>query len=195
MTLFWISLTIELLGIILFIVLLSKKKKFPAYITLVLDIFALALNYFSHYEEFPWTTYIFPFAQINYSANAYNEGKYYGGWEDEYPQGYGRLTYNHFVDEKYYWIEYDGQKYKALYYEGEFDHSWRFGHGIVVYEGGYRDEGEFFGKWEPGKIVFIGKRWHNNDKYVELEMVAINGIEAECNDGPEYWITIQPDNQ
>lgn len=167
-----------------------RKKDLSSILLLVCDLLTIVVVYFQSYEKYPWTKEIYSWATIDYLANGYNEGEYYGGWEDEYPQGYGRLTYRHFIDEEFYKITYQGETYRALYYEGEFDHGRRMGQGVVVYEGGFRDEGEFFGKWEAGKVVFIGRRWQNDDRYYDLEMVAINGFDAKSY--PEFgdWIIV-----
>ena len=168
-----------------------RKKDMSSVLLLVCDLLTIVVVYFQNYEEYPWTKQIYRFAPIDYLANGFNEGEYYGGWEDEYPQGYGRLTYKHFIDEKFYSITYQGVTYLAEYYEGEFDHGWRVGQGTVVYEGGFRDEGIFYGKWEPGKIVFSGKRWLNDDRYIELEIEAINGADAIDHPGTDTWIIVE----
>ncbi|MCM1221540.1 MAG: hypothetical protein NC548_44385 [Lachnospiraceae bacterium] len=134
---------------------------------------------FSEYESFPWTNKILRFAQVEYSANGYNEGKYYGGWEDEYPQGFGRLTYKHFVNEKFYSIDDSAGKHRAQYYESEFEHGWRVGQGTVVYDASHKDIGTFYGKWEPGKTVFEGTRWKDDKYYAKLTIVATDAIHAE----------------
>lgn len=167
-----------------------RKKDLSSVLLLVCDLLSIVVVYFQNYDEYPWTKEIYKFATIDYSANGFNEGEYYGGWEDEYPQGFGRLTYRHFIDDTYYTITYQGETYRALYYEGEFDHGWRVGQGTVVYEGGFRDEGTFYGKWEPGKIVFRGKRWLNDDRYLELEIEAITGVKAYDHYDPEEWIYV-----
>lgn len=167
-----------------------RKKDMSSILLLVCDLLTIVVVYFQSYEEYPWTKKIYSWASIDYLANGYNEGEYYGGWEDEYPQGFGRLTYRHFTDEKFYSITYQGVTYRAEYYEGEFNHGWRMGQGTVVYEGGFRDEGIFYGKWEPGKLVFAGKRWLNDDCYVELEIEAVNGIDAIDHYKSEDWIIV-----
>ncbi len=167
------------------------KKDLSSVLLLVCDLLSIVVVYFQNYEEYPWTKEIYEFATVDYTATGYNEGEYYGGWEDEYPQGFGRLTYRHFIDDKYYSIKYQGEIYRALYYEGEFDHGWRVGQGTVVYEGGFRDEGIFYGKWETGKIVFVGRRWLNDDQYLELEMEAINGVDAKDHYDPQGWIYVE----
>ena len=136
-------------------------------------------SYFSFYSELPWTHYIFSFAPVEYSASGYNEGEYYGGWEVEYPQGYGKLTYKHFVDKKYNAINDDQGVHKALYYEGEFIEGWRHGQGKTVYEDGYIDEGAYYGKWEAGRIVFEGKRYNGNGQYAMLTIEAIDAINGK----------------
>lgn len=184
MALFWTGLIVEIIIFLVSTVYYKKRKQWFSLVILVADLLAIVTTYFQKYEEFPWTTYIYRFAQIDYSASGYNEGKYYGGWEDEYPQGKGRLTYNHFIDNKFYSINYEGTAYKAEYYDGEFDKGWRSGQGTVVYEGGFKDEGTFYGEWITGKTVFIGKRWLQNDQYncyAELELVATGSTTANDN--------------
>lgn len=168
-----------------------QKQDMLSLILIVCDLLSIVLVYFQYYDEYPWTKEIYKCAPVDYSATGYNEGEYYGGWEDEYPQGFGRLTYRHFIDGKYYTIEDDeGEIHRALYYEGEFDHGWRVGQGTVVYEGGFRDVGTFYGRWEPGKTVFVGTRWQNDDRCLNLEIVAINGVDAYENRDPEGWIVV-----
>lgn len=189
MLLYWIILTIQIIILVVSIVVYVNKKQWFALFILIADICSITLTYFTQYEKFPWTKEIYYFAQVDYSATGYNEGRYYGGWEDEYPQGYGRLTYNHFVDDKFYAIiDVDGA-HRAIYYEGEFDHGSRVGHGTVVYESGYKDEGEFYGKWEPGKIVFEGRRWKDEKYYANLKIIARDAISADDIYETEYWLT------
>lgn len=168
-----------------------RKQDWSSVLLLMCDLLSIVVVYFQNYDEYPWTKEIYEFATVDYSANGYNEGEYYGGWEDEYPQGFGRLTYRHFIDEKYYTIEDDeGVIHQALYYEGEFDHGRRVGQGTVVYEGGFMDVGTFYGRWEPGKTVFVGTRWQNDNRYLDLEIVAINGVDAYENRDPEGWVVV-----
>jgi hypothetical protein len=65
----------------------------------------------------------------------------------------------------------------------------RVGYGTVVYESGYKDEGEFYGKWETGKIVFEGRRWKDEKYYANLKKVARDAISADDIYETEYRIT------
>lgn len=126
------------------------------------------------------------FFSTEYHNGPYNEGQYSGEWRDGMPQGKGTLTYGFFGDGKYYSISANGQKYKALFYKGEFDQGYRNGEGTVTYEGGYRDEGMFYGAWVEGKMVFKGKRWLTTETfngYCELEIYATSASTAD-----EYWL-------
>ena len=98
----------------------------------------------------------------HYHGSNYNEGWYEGEWSNDSPNGWGRLTYDDFEDGMYYSIGDSTTEYKALYYEGHFSNGWREGTGTVVYEGGWKDEGTFYGQWQAGKVVFEGKRWYGN---------------------------------
>ena len=134
------------------------------------------------YHTLPVTKYIFSFAPVEYHGSGYNEGYYYGWWRDGMPQGYGHLTYDNFGDGKTYSLTIGEHEYRGLYYEGEFDKGYRVGQGTVVYEGGYKDEGIFYGIWSEGKKVFEGKRWLINDTYncyYELEVWATGPITAD----------------
>lgn len=188
MLLFWIPLIAETLVLVISVIVYAKKKEWLALLLLIADPFVIIAAYFAEYENFPWTKTIFPFAQVEYSANGYNEGDYYGGWEDEYPQGFGRLTYKHFVDEEFYSITDSEGVYKAKYYEGEFEYGWRVGQGTVVYDGGYKDVGTFYGKWEPGKMVFDGTRWKDDRYYVNLKIIARDAINADDVYETDQWL-------
>lgn len=188
MSVFALIFLIQAIILILGFYYYCKHRNIVSVILIVGDLLSLPLNYFSVYSEFPWTSKIYSFAPVEYSASDYNEGKYYGEWEDEYPQGYGRLTYRHFVDGKYYSLIVGENQYKALYYEGYFEKGWREGEGKVVYEGGFYDKGMFYGRWMPGKIVFRGQRWDANGRHMELEIEAINGLEAIDHYTTNYWI-------
>ena len=179
MLLYWVTLIVEVIVLVTAAIAYAYDKKWFPLFLLIADPFIIATTYFTEYEHLPWTKTIFSFAQVEYSASGYNEGKYYGGWEDEYPQGFGRLTYTHFVDEEFYSITNSEGTYRAIYYEGEFDHGWRKGQGTVVYEGGYKEEGTFYGKWEPGKTVFEGTRWKDDTYEGKLKIIVRDGINAD----------------
>lgn len=122
---------------------------------------------------------------IEYHKGPYNEGYYYGGWRDGMPQGRGTLTYDFFDDEKYYYFCDENEKYKALSYTGEFDKGYRSGEGIVIYEGGFKDEGTFYGVWVEGKKVFEGKHWLTNETFNGYREAEIYATSAE--DGFYSW--------
>lgn len=155
------------------------------------SILGIVVTVISMYHTLPITKYIFPFAPIEYHGSGYNEGYYYGFWNDGMPQGHGHLQYYNFSDGKTYSINLGEHAYRAIYYDGEFDKGYRFGKGTVVYEGGYMDEGTFYGIWSEGKKVFEGKRWLINDTYncyYEVEVWATGPVTA--NDIPlTDWIT------
>lgn len=189
MYLFWTIFIIQTIVLIVSAVYYMSTKKWLALFFLIADLVTIPGNYFSKYANFPWTKEIFFFAPVDYAASGYNEGKYYGGWENEYPQGYGRLTYDHFVDGKYYALIGSDGDHKALYYEGGFDHGWRIGQGTVVYEDGYKDVGIFYGKWESGKTVFEGTRWKGDMHYVRIRVVARDAVSADDIYETDYWLT------
>lgn len=166
----------------------SKEKNYFALFVLLGDLATIGVTYFSGYENFLWTKEIYFFAPVKYSANGYNEGDYYGGWEDEYPQGYGRITYNHFVDEQYYSINDSDGTHKAIYYEGNFEHGRRMGEGVVVYEDGYKDVGTFYGKWEADKLVFEGTRWKDDKYYAKLKIIAKDTVSGEDIYETDHWM-------
>ena len=62
---------------------------------------------------------------------------------------------------------------------------------MVVYDGGYKDIGVFYGKWEPGKTVFKGTRWKDDELYVKLEIVAKDTIYADDKYETDHWLTKQ----
>ncbi len=124
-----------------------------------------------------------------YQGSDWNEGWYEGEWSNDKPNGYGKLTYDDFDDGKFYTLDIDGTSYKALSYEGYFEDGWRAGNGVVIYEGGYREEGVFYGRWSAGKTVFEGKRWKTTDDsegYWPLTMVAISS--ADSDDQLGDWV-------
>ena len=200
MGLFYFNLIISIILFFVSVIYYAvTKQKFSLVVTLF-DIFIIAGTYFSKYEQFSWTHEIYKFSTVEIKVSDYVEGDYYGEWKigedgDGYPQGKGRLTYTHFIDRKFYSLKDSEGVHKAIYYEGEFDYGRRMGHGIVVYEGGYYDEGEFFGDWEPGKVVFVGKRYKENEdgtkKYTNVTITAINGITGRDDYNPEYWLNVE----
>ena len=188
MWLFLLMLIIEAAILVTSVVVYTRRRDWFALFVLIADICAIVGTYFSRYEDFPWTTEIYSFAQVKYSATEYNEGNYYGGWEDEYPQGKGRLTYRHFVDNRFYAITDEAGRHKALYYEGEFDKGWRVGQGVMVYDGDYKDVGTFYGKWEAGKLVFEGTRWKDDKYYLPLRIFARDSVSADDRYGTDHWL-------
>ena len=117
----------------------------------------------------------------------YNCGNYTGDLLRGVPHGKGKLTYLE-DNEHFYAITINGQVYKALYYEGEFKDGWRFGEGIVYYEGGFYEVGTFYGKWEKGKVVFEGRRYDRLGRYVHVTCHALNEIKARDETETEEWI-------
>lgn len=170
--------------------LLKIKKRSRSF--WIKELATLLLTFLSLYVTSNFSIYIPKFFLREYHDGPYNEGYYYGWWKNEKPQGNGVLKYDFFDDEKYYEITVDGQKYKALYYKGEFDKGYRVGKGTVYYEGGYRDEGTFYGAWEEGKKIFEGKRWLTNDTYngyIELKMYGkSNKVADEKTQGE--WVVV-----
>jgi len=117
-----------------------------------------------------------------YQGSDWAEGWYEGEWSNGKPNGYGKLTYDDFEDGKFISLDTDGTSYKAISYEGYFVDGWRDGSGVTTYEGGYREEGTFYGKWSAGKTVFEGKRWKTTDEsegYWPLTMVAIDSVYSD----------------
>lgn len=120
-----------------------------------------------------------------YWGSDYNEGWYEGEWSNGKPNGYGKLTYDDFEDNMYYSISIGNVKYKALYYEGNFLDGWRYGTGKVVYEGGWEEEGTYYGAWTTGKKVFEGTFWHKDGThYLECYLTAASSCDADYT-----WLT------
>lgn len=119
----------------------------------------------------------------------YNRGFYTGYMFNGMPEGEGILVYPN-DDEYSYTLSVGDDVFKALRYEGEFHDGWRFGKGIVYYEGDYRDDGEFYGKWEPSKIVFRGKRWHGDKYYLEVTMYSKTGVDSWNDYTTDEWIEV-----
>lgn len=124
----------------------------------------------------------------NYSSNStivsqyywktnYINGWYEGEWNNNHPNGFGKLTY----DEANIYRYTLGDN-RAIYYEGEFLDGLRYGYGTVVYENGYKDEGTFYGWWQDGKIVFEGKRWLINDTYNGYWPITITATSSTSAD-------------
>lgn len=123
----------------------------------------------------------------------YVEGYYYGEILEGVLNGKGRLVYiksDADDDDKQYTIEYNGGFYEAIYYDGYFKDGWRDGEGTVVYEGGFKDVGEFYGKWEAGKTVFDGIRYMNDEYKADLEIVAVSADSARDNYRTNSWIAV-----
>lgn len=193
----WLSWII-VFGQIVIIIFLFKKaieqKNRNDIWGLIKDILGILLTIITLYPTLPITKYIFPFAPVEYKPTPYVEGYYYGFWHDGMPQGYGRLTYYGFADGQYYSLNVEGQSYKALYYEGEFNRGSRCGEGVVVYESGFKDEGIFNGPWADGVIVFQGKRWFINDTYngyFDVVVTATSGITADTDYGEWHSVDIE----
>ena len=107
------------------------------------------------------------------------------------------MGYKNFSDGETYSVDIGEHKYRAIYYEGHFDKGYRVGKGTVIYEGGYKDEGIFYGIWSEGKKVFEGKRWLVNDTYngyVELEVWATGPITADDKLLSE-WVNVPRDEE
>lgn len=119
----------------------------------------------------------------------YNRGFYTGYMLNGMPEGEGVLVYPN-DDEYNYTLSVGDDVFKALRYEGEFHEGWRFGEGIVYYEGDYRDEGEFYGKWEPAKRVFSGRRWHGDNYYLEVNVFSKTGVDSWDDYTTDEWIEI-----
>lgn len=185
----WLSWFLVIVQILIIVFLLRdaiKQRNQKDIWGLIKDILGILVTVIALYPTLPCTRYIFPFAPVEYNPTPYVEGYYYGFWKDGMPQGHGRLTYNGFADTQYYSLEVEGQSYKALYYEGEFDLGNRNGEGVVVYESGFIDEGTFKGPWADGVIVFRGKRWYINDTYngyFDVVVTATSGITSDTDYG------------
>lgn len=119
-----------------------------------------------------------------YWKSNFIKGQYEGDWKNGAPNGRGKLTYD--KDETVY--RYTLGDHKALYYEGNFVDGVRSGYGTVVYEDGYKQEGEFFGIWEAGKVVFQGKCWPDNgtDKGYWPLITTATGPAAATNSFGEW---------
>lgn len=124
-----------------------------------------------------------------YRGSSYNEGDYEGDWSNGKPNGKGTLTYRGFEDGDYYSIWMDGVEYKATSYEGGFRDGWRYGAGKVVYEGGWIQEGTFYGRWTAGEKCFEGRLWHKDGvRYKDCyQTVQSNGKKADWTWTPDTW--------
>ena len=120
---------------------------------------------------------------LHYHASDYNEGWYEGEWRNGNPNGYGKLTYDDFDDGKYY-MSYG---YKAVSYEGNFVDGFRSGWGKVTYENGWWEEGQFYGMWQAGKVVFDGRLYSKPDCYRTVKTTATSTIAASTEFGE--WTT------
>lgn len=180
----WLSWILTVIQAVIAIVLLRvflKAKDKHGTLGQIGSILGIIVTIIGMYHTLPVTKLIFPFAPVEYHGSGYNEGFYYGLWNDGMPQGWGHLEYYNFSDGKTYSLNVDNHEYRAIYYEGMFDKGYRVGQGIVLYEGGYKDEGTFYGIWSEGKKVFEGKRWLINDTYncyYELETWATGPVTA-----------------
>ena len=123
------------------------------------------------------------------SLTPYNRGYYTGYMLNDLPHGEGTLVYLD-DNENRYSITIGGITYNALRYEGHFKEGWRDGKGIVYYEGGYREEGTYYGQWAPGNVVFRGKIWDGNKRYVEVKIYSQNGVESWI-DSEEGWVEVR----
>lgn len=178
----WILLAIEIIGLIALAIYYAKKREKASLFAIGIDVIGIIITIYQLYPHTVPDSYIPRNAPIEYHGNGYNEGWYYGGWRDGMPQGKGHLDYDFFTDGKYYYLFVEDQDYKALYYDGEFDRGYRVGQGTVVYEGGFWDEGTFYGVWTEGKLVFEGKRWMKNETfygYRELQVYATSAVDAD----------------
>lgn len=114
----------------------------------------------------------------HYWHSDYIEGWYEGDWNGS-PNGYGKLTYDDFEDGAYYALYFtDGSQCKALSYEGRFENGMRSGEGTVIYEGGWKDQGVYYGQWEPNKVVFEGKRWYGDSGYWPVTTISTSSTAA-----------------
>ena len=66
------------------------------------SLLGIIVTVISMYHTLPVTKYIFSFAPVEYHGSGYNEGFYYGFWNDGMPQGWGHLEYNNFSDGETY---------------------------------------------------------------------------------------------
>lgn len=125
----------------------------------------------------------------HYWGSDYNEGWYEGKWSNGKPNGDGKLTYDDFDDGKYYSIWMDGAECKATCYEGGFRDGWRYGAGKVFYEGGWVEEGTFYGRWTAGEKCFEGKLWHKDGVHYKegYQTVLSNGLQAEWTWKTNTW--------
>ncbi len=110
----------------------------------------------------------------------YIEGWYSGEMENGMPNGIGHLEYDLEEDGYVGCIWLDGIRYRTLSYEGEFVDGYRNGEGTLVYEGGIKDEGTFYGTWQQGKTIFSGKRYFPSGNVAYIEMVADNEEHANA---------------
>ncbi len=123
------------------------------------------------------------------SLTHYNRGYYTGYMLNDKPHGQGILVYPS-ENEYHYSITIGDKVYNALRYEGGFEDGWRKGKGTVYYEGGYREEGTYEGQWAPGNIVFRGKIWDGDKRYIDVIIYSQNGIESWIDSG-EGWIDVK----
>lgn len=131
----------------------------------------------------------------HYWGSDYNEGWYEGEWSDGKPNGYGKIVYDDFEDGKYYSTSISNVEYKALYYEGYFRDGYRYGAGKVVYEGGWSEEGTYYGAWVAGQKIFEGKFWHKDGvQYREGYLTATSSTRSKWTWLSDTWQSTTKNN-
>lgn len=126
-----------------------------------------------------------------YRLSDYIKGTYTGEWKNGSPNGQGKLIYDT-SDGKEFSVTYKNKTYYALYYEGGFLNGYRYGTGVVVYNDCFKDEGEFYGAWNSGKIIFKGKRYLKNEQFDGYWPITITASSnTSANDTYGDWCSLK----
>ena len=121
-----------------------------------------------------------------YELTHYNRGYYTGYILHGKPEGQGKMVYPN-DDEHSYSMTIGDTVVKAIRYEGNFKDGWRDGQGKVIYEGGYREEGTYYGQWMANKIVFRGKIWYGDDYYLDAIIYSKSPTESWTDFKTTEW--------
>lgn len=113
----WLSWILTVIQAVIAIVLLRvflKAKDKHGTLGQIGSILGIIVTIIGMYHTLPVTKLIFPFAPVEYHGSGYNEGFYYGLWNDGMPQGWGHLEYYNFSDGKTYSLNVDNHEYRPF---------------------------------------------------------------------------------